>query len=161
MICGLALQWCISRFLFFNWQSCWLQLPCRDYLPWSSSWCFAVVSLLSMDTVFCEELFRISSIRWVHVPTAGCWGGRTMDTACLGTCFPELYVGWERSEITAPVNSLNIVYKCCDKFWEALNFWEVNSQFHTFRSFMDPQVRQLIGGFYQLCSFAHGRLKRQ
>lgn len=140
VICDLALHWCIDRFLFFNWQSCWLQLP-------SGTTCLKagvgalLLCVLFPWTVFCEEVFRISSISRVHVPTAGCWGGRAMDTACLGICFPEPCVGWERSEITTPVCSLNVLYECYDKFWEALYFWEVNSQFYTFRSFMDPQVR--------------------
>lgn len=56
-------------------------------------------------TVFCEQVFKISSISQVHIHIAGCWGGRTMATACLGICFPEPCVGWERTEITAPVNS--------------------------------------------------------
>lgn len=140
VICDLALHWCIDRFLFFNWQSCWLQLP-------SGTTCLKagvgalLLCVLFPWTVFCEEVFRISSISRVHVPTAGCWGGRAMDAACLGICFPEPCVGWERSEITTPVCSLNVLYECYDKFWEALYFWEVNSQFYTFRSFMDPQVR--------------------
>lgn len=91
--------------------------------------------------VFCEEFCRISSISRVHVPTVGCWGERTVPTACLVICFPEPCVGWDKSEITAPVNSLQVLHKCYNKFWEALDFWMVNNQFYTSSSFMDPQVR--------------------
>lgn len=62
-----------------------------------------------------QDLFRLQISR-VHAPSAGCWGGRMMGAVSLGVCFPAPHAGLEGSEITAPVNSLNIFHECYNKF---------------------------------------------
>lgn len=127
MICGLALQWCINKFWFGSLAGC-SSLEGTTCLK-------AAVGALLLCVFFPWIQFSVrsssGSLQSVKsmAPLQDVEEGKLWTLLALGICFPEPRVGWERSEITAPVNSLNILHMCCDKFWDASNFWEKSSQF--------------------------------